>query len=49
MPTDVLWLMVKEGLVLIDDGDSGGRRLYWVPCTGIEVAVETYQQQQGLL
>jgi hypothetical protein len=45
---DVLWLMMKEGLVLVDDGEPGGQRLYWVPCTGIEPAIDVYRQQQGL-
>ncbi len=45
---DVLGLMVKEGLVLVDDGEKGGPRLYWVPCTGIEPAIKSYRQQRGL-
>lgn len=46
---EALSLMMREELVLVDDGASGGHRLYWFPCTGIEAAVEAYLQQlQGL-
>lgn len=48
LSADVLGLMVKDNLVLVDDGEPGGPRLFWVPCTGIEPAVDAYRQQRGL-
>ncbi|GAB4814159.1 hypothetical protein N2152v2_001205 [Parachlorella kessleri] len=45
---DVLWLMVREALVLVDDGERGSPRLYWVPCTGIEPAIDAYRAQRHL-
>ncbi len=47
-PADVLWQMVREGLAMIDDGDPRGQRLYWVPCTGIEAAIDVYGRQAKL-
>lgn len=44
-----LWQMVREGLAMVDDGDTSGHRLYWVPCTGIEPAIQGYRQAHGLL
>ena len=45
---DVLGLMIRESLVLVDDGERGGTRLYWVPCTGIEPAIDAYRAQRHL-
>ena len=30
--TDALDALLKEGLVMIDDGDADGVRRYWFPC-----------------